>query len=352
MRANTNQSTLRTAEDKVTSAGKKMSDLGVNRAILESTTLLLEKEFMESIEMMAEYANLTDVNFDPILYSPGGTIGNKIRTACGVMAIMRERLGIIYEAFIDLTKIADESGNAINELVQHAARLETFSKDIEIRPGEGNITPRDPQNVAGLIVQGQKVRFHNLTPIDDTPRVRAELLPIGEQPLSPRSELRGIGTRTRTVGGHWPQFIRPAVPAEPPTSAVRQIPHPERRDEDSDDDENDAAGVSDLETVETSVSPSPTRRARPPAVDRPGNPRVLVRPETVRAIPSSRPASGWRNSLPGASDIDWKFFRKQIRTVDLPVTKHLKDSELYDIIVGRKKVRRSPDLGEHLRSLL
>lgn len=347
-----NQSALRAAEERVTSAGKKLSDLGVNRAVLESTTLLLEKEFMESIEMMAEYAHLTDVNFDPVLYSPGGTIGNKIRTACGVMAIMRERLGIIYEAFIDLTQIANESKAAIDGLTQHATRLETFSKDIEVKPGEGNITPRDPQNVAGLVIKGQKVRFHNLTPIDNTPRVRAELLPISEQPLSPRSELRGMDTRVRPTGGHWPEFVRPVAAAGPSVPAARQVTRPERRGDDTDDDEGETSCVSDLETVKTSVSPSPTRRARLPTIDRPGNPRVLVRPETVRAIPSSRPASGWRDSLPGASDIDWKTFRKQIRTVDLPVTKHLKDSELYDIIIGRKRVRRSPDLGEHLRSLL
>lgn len=339
-----NQSTLKVASERVTTASSKINNLDISRAVLESTTLLLEKEFIESIEMMTEYADMTEIKFDNIKYSPGGSMGNKIKTACGVIAIMRERLGIIYEAFIDLSKTADESRAAMDMLVRSADGVESLARNLEITPGPGNISSRDPSNIAGLIIAGQKVKFHNLTPVAGEPRLRAEYLPLErDQPLSPRSALESPRQRQPAAASHWPDFR---------STAARTVEDSERDVESGSDNElGSNVSAPSMETIQSERETTPTR-TRPAPVMRPGNRRVLLRPSTVRPIPSTRPSSGWRASLPGASDIDWKALRKLIKGDASPVARGLSDAELYDVIIGRKKVRRSPDLGEYLRSIL
>lgn len=336
-----NQSQLKTAGSKIATSARKLSDFGVSSTVLESTTLLLEKEYIDSIEMMAEYAKLTEITFDPILYSPGGGMGNKIKTASGVMAIMRERLGIIYEAFIDLSSTAEELKDTVDSLQKSADTAESIIRELEIKPGPGNLTARDPQNVAGLTIRGQRVKFHDLTPIDGVPQVRAELLPMGETPVSPRTALAGTGTRH----ANWPVQFAPRRRDE---SGLTQPRPPVAREEDSDEDDE---RVSDLETVQSSADPSPSRPGQSSA-DRPGNQRVLLRPERVRPIPLAKPRLGWRQSLPGSSDIDWKELRKIVPREETPLVRTLNNAELYDIMIGKKKTRRNPALAEVLRSLL
>jgi len=349
-RAHLNQTSLKAAEPRIADAARKLNNFEVSHAVIDSTTLLLEKEYTESIEMMSEYSQLTDINFDPISYSSGGGIGNKIKVACGVMAIMRERLGIIYEAFIDLTQTANDSKAALDQLLKSVSSIESFTKELEIKPGPGTLTARDPSNIAGLMLKGKKVKFHNLTPIEGEQRLRAELVD-STTPISPRSELgsnRPVSPRVMPTS-QWPPFLTSPRHQTAATSSVSKTIVDQPVDDDTEEEEGSISAV--LESATPSEDPSPSRPARTIDV-RPGNSRVLLRPEAVRPIPTARPSSGWRSSLPGMSDIDWKSLRKAAGKEDRPFLRTLTDGELYDIIVEKKRVRKRPELADNLRSLL